>query len=75
MASQTQTFNRTKLSNKDGKYCIPMKHATEIIRSFNNTSEFNNLLDRYFSLPTSIVPRHPAINFFKLQAQDEEYLK
>jgi hypothetical protein len=68
-------IKQNKLSNKEGKYCISIKHTTEIVRSFNNTTEFNNLLDRYFSLPTFIVPRHPEINFFKLQAHDEEYLK
>jgi len=56
---------QSKLSNKKGKYCIPIKHTTEIVRSFNNTTEFNNSLDRYFSLTTFIVPRHPGINFFE----------
>jgi len=49
-------IKQTKLSNKEGKYFIPIKHTTEILY---------NLLDGYFSLPTFIVPCHPGINFFE----------
>jgi hypothetical protein len=55
----------SKLSNKEGKYLIAIKHTTEILLSFNNATEFNNLLDCYFSLPTIIVPCHPGINIFE----------
>jgi hypothetical protein len=58
-------IKQSKLGIKEGKFCIPIKHTTGIRSSFNDTTEFNSLLDCFFSPPTSIVPCHPGINFFE----------
>jgi len=59
-------IKQSKLSNKEGKYFIPNKHTTEINLSYKNTTEFNSLVDRYFSLPTFIVRCHPGKNFSEI---------
>ena len=52
-------IKQSNLSNKRVKilFQINIPHC-----SFNNTTEFNSLVDFYFSLPTFIILCHPGIN-------------